>query len=256
MLRLIRAAEIACAKALKGTSPIEPRAAGVALEVTAAERELELGRGAARLADHRRHPVPAELVAVAVEEDVVHLLDAPRREELGIGAPEDRLRAARAELAQPPEPALRVRDDEVVLGRIGAVVVVEAGVHAAELGQAHWHVAVVEDHRHAEALAQVRGDAAEVRHRHGEDDDRVDVALALEHPGQVAPPARRHPAPDRLPRDLVERRLVGRVLRPAQVPVALDAREPGPNRGEALALAPGSGSGPSATTGDSTGRPR
>ena len=55
------------------------------------------------------------------------------------------------------------------------MVVVEARVHAAELGQAHRHVAVVEDHRDAEALAQVRRDAAEVRHRDGEDDHRVDV---------------------------------------------------------------------------------
>ena len=119
------------------------------------------------------------------------------------------------------------------------MVVVEARVHAAELGQAHRHVAVVEDDRHAEALAQVGRDPAEVRHRHGEDDDRVDVLLRLEHPGQVPPPARRHPAPDRLARDLVERRLVRRVLGPPQVAVALDAREPGPHRGEALALRPG-----------------
>ena len=89
----------------------------------------------------------AELLAVAVEEDVGRLLDRQRPEELGVGAPEDRLGAARAELAQPLEPALRVRDDEVVLARIGAVVVVEARVHAAELGQAHRHVAVVEDDR-------------------------------------------------------------------------------------------------------------
>src|SRR5687767_87718 len=80
-----------------------------------AERELELGRGPARLAHHRGHPVAAELVAVAVEEDVVHLLHRLRREEVGVGAPEDGLRATRAELAQPLEPALRVRDDEVVL---------------------------------------------------------------------------------------------------------------------------------------------
>ena len=33
---------------------------------------------------------------------------------------------------------------QVVLGRVGVVVPVEAGVHAAELGQAHRHVAVVE----------------------------------------------------------------------------------------------------------------
>ena len=60
------------------------------------------------------------------------------------------------------------------------MVVVEPRVHAAELGQAHRHVAVVEDDGHAEALAQELRDPAQVRHRDGEDDDRVDVALALE----------------------------------------------------------------------------
>ena len=92
------------------------------------------------------------------------------------------------------------------------MVVVEARVHAAELGQAHRHVAVVEDHRHPEALAQEGRDPAEVRHRDGEDDDRVDVALGLEQLRQVPLPARRHPAPDRLARRLVEDRLVGRLL--------------------------------------------
>ena len=43
------------------------------------------------------------------------------------------------------------------------------------------------------------GDAAEVRHRHGEDDDRVGP-LALDEPLEVPPPARRHEAPDRLAR--------------------------------------------------------
>ena len=92
----------------------------------------------------------------------MQLLDLPRREELGIGGPEDGLGAPCAQLEQARQTALGVRDDEVVLGRIGAVVVVEARVHAAELGQAHRHVAVVEDHGHAEALPQVGGDAAEV----------------------------------------------------------------------------------------------
>ena len=106
--------------------------------------------GSARdgLADERRHPLAPELVAVAVEEDVASPSSTGcGREELGVGAPEDGLRPARAELEQPLEPALRVRDHEVVLARVGAVVVVEARVHAAELGQAHRHVAVVEDDR-------------------------------------------------------------------------------------------------------------
>ena len=181
MLRLIREAEIAWLKALKGMSPTSQARPVSPWKSRPPSANSSSGRGPARLADHRRHPVAAELVPVAVEEDVVELLDRLRREELGVGAPEDRLRAPRAELEQARQPALGVRDDEVVLGRVGAVVVVEAGVHAAELGQAHRHVAVVEDHRHAEALAQVGRDAAEVRHRDGEDDDRVDVLLALEH---------------------------------------------------------------------------
>ena len=53
------------------------------------------------------------------------------------------------------------------------MVPVEAGVHAAELGQAHRHVAVVEDDRQAVALAQVGGDASQVGHRHREDDERI-----------------------------------------------------------------------------------
>ena len=232
---------------VEGDVADEPGAAGVALEVASAERELELRRRPARLADHRRHPVAAELVPVAVEEDVVQLLDRLRREELGVGAPEDRLRPPRAELEQARQPALGVRDDEVVLGRVGAVVVVEAGVHAAELGQAHRHVAVVEDHRHAEALAQEGRDAAEVRHRDGEDDDRVDVLLALEHLRQMPFPARRHPAPDRLARRLVEDGLVGRLLGAAQVFVALQPREPAADGCEALALDPGRVRAPSAT---------
>ena len=224
---------------VEGDVADEPGAAGVALEVAPAEGELELRRGAARLPHHRGHPVAAELVPVAVEEDVVQLLDRLRREELGVGAPEDRLRPPGAELEQARQPALRVRDDEVVLGRIGAVVVVEARVHAAELGQAHRHVAVVEDHRHAEALAQVGRDAAEVRHRDGEDDHRVDVLLGFEHLRQVPLPARRHPAPDRLAGRLVEDGLVRRLLGAAQVPVALQPREPAAHGGEALTLDPG-----------------
>ena len=62
-------------------------------------------------------------------------------------------------------PPSEFENDEVVLGRIGAVVVVEARVHAAELRQAHRHVSVVEDDRHAEPLAQRGRDAAQVAHR-------------------------------------------------------------------------------------------
>ena len=110
MQRLMRAAEIARAKTLNGMSPTSRARADVALEVAAAEREVDVGQRPRRLADHRLHPVAAELVAVAVEEDVVLLLDRLRREELRVGAPEDRLGAARAELAQALEAALGVRD--------------------------------------------------------------------------------------------------------------------------------------------------
>ena len=79
----------------------QARRAGVALEVEAPEREVELGREPGRLADHRLHPVAPELVPVAVEEHVQLLLDRLRREELGIGAPEERLRATCAELEEP-----------------------------------------------------------------------------------------------------------------------------------------------------------
>src|SRR5829696_3503506 len=122
---------------VEGDIADEPRPAGVALEVAAAQGELDLRRSAAWLPDHRSHPLAAELVPVAVEEDVVHLLDRLRREELGIGAPEDGLGPLRAELEQARQPAFGVGDDEVVFGRVGAVVVVEARIHAAELGQAH-----------------------------------------------------------------------------------------------------------------------
>ena len=117
MHRLTRAAEMRRAKTLNGMSPIERRVADVALEVAAAEGELDVGQRARRLTDHRLHPVAPELVAVAVEEQVVLLVDLVRGEELRVGAPEDRLGAPCAELAQPVEAALRVRDQQVVLGR-------------------------------------------------------------------------------------------------------------------------------------------
>ena len=124
---------------------------------------------------------------------------------------------------------------EVVLARIGAVVPVEAGVHAAELGQAHRHVAVVEHDRDAEALAQRGRDAAEVRHRHGEDDDRVGP-LALDEPLEVPAPARRHPAPDHLARHPVAEPVVRVVLGAAEVRVALQPRASVARAGERLAL--------------------
>ena len=117
------------------------------------------------------------------------------------------------------------------------MVVVEARVHAAELGQAHRHVAVVEDDRHAEALAQVGGDAAEVGHRHREDDHRVDVRSRSEHLRQVPPPARRHPAPDRLARQPVERATPRGAPRRGAGSGRPSARaRPRADRGEALAL--------------------
>ena len=224
MLRLTRAAEIARAKTLKGTSPRRRALPGVPLEVEPAEGEVELGRDSRRLADHRLHPVAPELVAVAVEEDVDVLLDRLRREELRVGGPEERLGTAGAELEQARDAALGVRDDEVVLERVGAVVRVEAGVHAAVLGEAHGHVAVVEDDRDPVPLAQRRRDPAQMRHRNGVDDDRI-RPLALDEPLEVLLPARRHPAPDRLAGDLVERALPGVGLLAAQVAVALHAGE-------------------------------
>src|SRR4051794_13092577 len=75
------------------------RVARVALEVASTENEVRIGERPRRLADHRLDPVAAELVAIAVEEQVVLLLDLVRREELRIRSPEDRLRAPRAALA-------------------------------------------------------------------------------------------------------------------------------------------------------------
>jgi hypothetical protein len=95
-----------------------PPPAEIASEIRPADDEVGV-EPAARFADHRVRPLLAELVAVAVEEDVHLLLDVVRAEELRVGAPEDRLRAARTELAQPVEPSFGVRDDEVVLGRVG-----------------------------------------------------------------------------------------------------------------------------------------
>ena len=78
--------------------------------------------------------------------------------------------------------------------------------------------------------------------------DRVDVALPLEHLRQVPPPARRHPAPDRLARRLVEDGLVGRAPRrgaDSGRPSAARARR---GRRRSSRPRPRSGSAPSATT--------
>ena len=53
----------------------ERRRSDVASKVLSAEGEVDLRRETRRLADERLHPLPSELVAVAVEEDVVLLLD-------------------------------------------------------------------------------------------------------------------------------------------------------------------------------------
>src|SRR6185436_3008600 len=88
------------------------RAADVPAKVLAAEGEVDLRVTPARLADQRLHPLTPELVAVAVEKDVVLLLDRSRLEQLRVGGPEHGLRAACAELTQTVEPALRVGEDE------------------------------------------------------------------------------------------------------------------------------------------------
>ena len=135
---------------------------------------------------------------------------------------------------------------EVVLGWVGTVVVVEARVHASELRQAHRHVAVVEHDRNPEPLAECGGNASEVRHRDGEEHDGIG-ALSLDEPLEVAPPARRDDAPDRLTGDPVERRLLRLVLRAPQIPIALESGEAASDSSVGLGLAVrgvGSGSPP------------
>src|SRR5207253_770379 len=90
------------------------RGADVAAEITAAQGEVELRRPPARLADELAHPLATELVAVAIEEDVVLLFDVERRKELGVRCPEERLRPARAELEESRDSAFGVREHEVV----------------------------------------------------------------------------------------------------------------------------------------------
>src|SRR6266540_1691095 len=215
----------------------EPRVADVPTEAAAAEGEIDLRVVAARLGNQRLHPLPPELVAVAVEEDVDVLLDLSRCEQLRVGAPENRLRATRAEVTQTLEPALGVRQHEVVLGWIGAVVVVEPRVHAAVLRQAHRHVPVVEDDRHVEALAEARRDPAQVRHRHGEDQHGGHVPLSLEDPLEMALPARRDVAPDRLAREPVADAVLGMLLGAAEQGVPAQASRETAGAGEELRLA-------------------
>jgi hypothetical protein len=116
------------------------------------------------------------------------------------------------------------------------VVVVEARVHAAELRQAHRHVAVVEDDGHAEALAQRGRDAAEVRHRDREEDDGIDIPLALEQRLEMPAPAWCDVAPDDLPHRPVDARVVGALLGAAKVLVALEPRDGVACAGERLGL--------------------
>ena len=78
-----------------------------------------------------------------------------------------------------------------------------------------------------------------MRHRHGEDHHRVDVALALQHLRQMTAPARSDPAPDRLPRRAVERGVLGPHLGAAEIPVTLQSGKPAAGGREALALDPG-----------------
>ena len=214
------------------------RIPGIATEIPSAEGEVDLGRRSARPAHHRRRPLLPELVAVAVEEDVHLLRDRLRCEELGVCAPEDGLGPTRAEFEQTRQPSLRVRQEQVVLGRVGAVVVVEARIHASELGQAHWHISVVENDRYPKPVAERRGYAAEMRHRDREEHNGIGP-LTLDEPLEMATPTRRDDAPDRLARDPVEPRLLRLVLGAPQVPVALEPCETASDGRIGLALAIG-----------------
>ena len=207
----------------------------IPLEIAPAEREVDIRERPRRFADERLHPFTPELVAVAVEEHVHLFLALARREEIRVGAPEDRFGPSRSEFAQPFEPSFGVRHDEVVLGRVGLVVPVEAGVHAAELGQAHRHVAVVEDDRQAVALAQVRRDACEVGHRHREDHECIG-ALVTDERVEMLAPTRRHPPPDDLSRHPLAQAVLRVVLGPAQVRVALESCDDVASAGERLSL--------------------
>ncbi len=229
MLRLMRAAEIARGKTLNGTSPIRRARPDVAPEVAPAEREVDLRQRARRLADERLHPLAPELVAVAVEEDVARFSTGCGAKKSG-SAPQKTASARRAPSSSSrSSPPSEFETTRSYSARVGAVVVVEAGVHAAELGQAHRHVAVVEDDRHAEALAQRAGmprrcAIGTVKTRTASGRSRSTRRL------EVPLPARRHPAPDRLARQPVGERVVRAVLGAAQVAVALQPRGERPRR--------------------------
>src|SRR4029078_1800489 len=66
----------------------QPCVADVTAGIGTAEREVDLRVQTARVTAERLHPLTAELVSVAVEEDVVLLVDSHRLEELGICRPE------------------------------------------------------------------------------------------------------------------------------------------------------------------------
>ena len=214
------------------------RRAHVPLEVEPTEPEVELRSEPRRLTHHRLHPVTPELVAVAVEEDVHVLLDGLGREELGIGAPVEHVGPTRAELEQTRYPAMGVRQHEVVLPRVCAVVRVEPGVHAPVLGQAHRDVAVVEDDRDSEPGTKCVGDASQMRHGNREDHHCVG-SFALDQALEMAPPAGRHPPLDRLARQPIEPRLLRMRLVAPEIAVALDPRERIPDGPVRLALAVG-----------------
>src|SRR6476619_7939557 len=72
----------------------------VAAEVRSPEREVDVGVTPARLTDELFHPLAPELVAVAVEEDIVLFLDGCRLKKFRVGGPEDRFGAPCTELAQ------------------------------------------------------------------------------------------------------------------------------------------------------------
>src|SRR3954469_6305933 len=106
-MRAARDAEVDAGRRDRSGEDIErdvadrPRTPGVATEVAAAEREVDIRELARRLTDHGFHPVAPELVAVAVEEHIHLLRDRLGCEELGVGAPEDSLGSARAERPEP-----------------------------------------------------------------------------------------------------------------------------------------------------------
>src|SRR2546430_2467728 len=213
------------------------RISGITTEVHSTESKVDLGIASARFADERLHPFAPELVSVAVEEDIVLLLDGRWLKELRVGRPENRFRASRAQLTQTLEPTLRVREHEVVLGGIGTVVVVEPRVHASELRQAHGHVTVVEHDWDVEPLAEPSRDAAQVCHRHREDDHRCNVTFPFEKALEMPLPAGRDVAPDRLAGEPVSHRVFRALLTPPEQRVAFQSSGDPAGPGEELGFA-------------------